>query len=408
MRKVLLCCKKIAVVLIILLCSKLIWELNMFPANTHSSTIPSESIQEKIKANYKPDQTKFLIYSCSKDCKDLDCFKVQEISTSICGGLGDRFKGISAAFLWSILTKRTFLIQITEPCLLQESLEPNIISWQNGLDQLIEKVNKRQITSVRVEFKANSMKHKIIENNVYQSDKDMKKLNFLTYMAHYDAILFRSNMDISSYLFKNRIHEKRINELGLSRQQITLASSFNTIYQMLFKLKPRLQSQFDAFIKSAKPDPKAKLICAQIRLGGLRNYSDPIRMSPKQVKQIWTFIKQNFSSATSGHKIFVTSDNSKIVEQAKSIFGTNNVVTTHGIITHIDQKRNISKTKDANQCDVYDKTFLDFHLLGRGCDMAVVSRSGFGRLGVYNRNSSFSNIFIYKKVNEKYMFESVF
>jgi hypothetical protein len=47
----------------------------------------------------------------------------------LCGGWGDRQKGIISTFLIAILTSRVFVIDIDKPCKLDNILLPNIYNW---------------------------------------------------------------------------------------------------------------------------------------------------------------------------------------------------------------------------------------------------------------------------------------
>ena len=46
-----------------------------------------------------------------------------------------------------------------------------------------------------------------------------------------------------------------------------------------------------------------------------------------------------------------------------------------------------------------EKTFLDFHML-QNCDMAIISESGFGKLGVWNRLDPNKNLVTINKKQE--------
>jgi hypothetical protein len=405
--------KNVKILSFLLLITSLMLCKNLFDINDGKTIWQETSIEKMAPAkslfsNYQPDEKKYLIYSCTSSCQNVSCFRWPGRIVDVCGGLGDRLKGIMSGFLWSILTNRTFLIQSTKPFLLQESLESNVIAWHDGIDQVIEKVNNRSLTSARIQFSAQSYKHYAID---YQTRKriKIKFFNLLTFRANADVIILKSNVDISEYIIENEFYTRRILELGiLNKDQLILSKTFHTLYNLLFKMTPRLQAKFDSFINPIRSNPKTRLICAQIRLGGkTNNIHDPVLMDSKLVKRIWEFVKTRFLSKTTDYKIFITSDNDRIYEEAKSKFGFDKVFTTNGTTLHLDQYRKYHRSERNQNIQIYDKTFLDFSMLGQ-CDMAIVSRSGFGRLGVYNRNKAFEDIFIFKKVNKTYVFQKLF
>ncbi len=41
-----------------------------------------------------------------------------------CGGWGDRLKGIMSSYAWALLTKRSFVIRITQPCQFDQLFVP--------------------------------------------------------------------------------------------------------------------------------------------------------------------------------------------------------------------------------------------------------------------------------------------
>ena len=69
------------------------------------------------------ESERFIMYRCD-----------QQKDKHECGGLGDRFKGILAAYLWSILDNRTLIIQINRPCNFVKLLEPNEIKWDKKVE----------------------------------------------------------------------------------------------------------------------------------------------------------------------------------------------------------------------------------------------------------------------------------
>lgn len=78
-------------------------------------------INEKIDAVLSTSD-RYIMYRCDR-----------ELDKNLCGGFGDRLKGILSAYLWSLLTNRTFLLRVTKPCNMVTLLEPNEVEWNREI-----------------------------------------------------------------------------------------------------------------------------------------------------------------------------------------------------------------------------------------------------------------------------------
>ena len=86
----------------------------------------NEYVEIDILSKYRridDDSERFVMFRCD-----------QQKDKNDCGGLGDRFKGILAAYLWSILDNRTLIVQINRPCNFVNLLEPNEIKWDKKVE----------------------------------------------------------------------------------------------------------------------------------------------------------------------------------------------------------------------------------------------------------------------------------
>ena len=88
------------------------------------------------------------------------------------------------------------------------------------------------------------------------------------------------------------------------------------------------------------------------------------------------------------YKIFVTTDDEDVEKEALEQFGSSQLVINSGDIIHIDRD-----VRNLNDCSKIEKTFLDFHCL-QNCDMAVISESGFGKLGLWNRKNPIQDLYL--------------
>jgi hypothetical protein len=332
------------------------------------------SCVEKKSKVFDSTKTKYLVFECKKP---------------ICGGWADRLKGIMSSFVWSLITNRTFLIVMSHPCDLKNMLEINEIHWNNTvecLDELeIEYLNKV----------SNSEFHKLLR---YQDIKE--------YKSSADVIIIHNNLDwIQSFSFNINLYQDII-RLGYTIDKFKLPYLFRDFYKKLFKLTPKLMNKYREFEKRAKPNNKTKLYCAQIRIGGKRPYVEFDKMFTERnnSRLYWQFMKNNFltNQSTKDYKIFITTDTQSVEEEAIVEFGADYVVHNSGLITHFDREKIISK----NNCERVERAILDFHSL-QLCDEVVISKSGFGILGILNRQDPIKNLYRFEKINNNYVFRKI-
>ena len=305
--------------------------------------------QVVIKTNKK---IKYLIYECVN---------------KHCSGWADRIKGIMTSYALSLLMDRKFLIRMTKPCQLEDYLIPNEIDWSpNNIPNL------------------NKMKHHYlsIDWRGYINESSFSKINFIEYYKQIDVIITQINMQLIKHLTINSKHHKRIQQLGYLVNEFNLEMLIYKWFNKLFKLNAQLETEYESLIKNLKPTSESKLICAQIRIFNYKESS--------MVKLFWKFIQNNFiKNNEQNYKIFVTSDKAYIIDESIKVFGAEHAFGLKNNSFHINyiQKR----------CDYTMKLILDFKLLSM-CDMAVVSHSGFGMVGLLNRvynQNSYQNLYVH-------------
>ena len=174
---------------------------------------------------------KYVVYECTNEI--------------LCGGWGDRLKGIMSAYAISLLTDRYLLIYHVKPCLLNHFFEPSIyfINKTINYDQASKKW--------------------------YLNNEDFRKslsyLNAFNLTSKY--ITIRNNLEWIEPLSKNEIYKEKIKELGYTEKNFKIQFLFKNWYSEIFKLNKRLNEKYLKFLKKAKPRNKTKLICAQVRIG---------------------------------------------------------------------------------------------------------------------------------------------
>ena len=98
-------------------------------------------------------------------------YVMYECTNSLCGGWGDRLKGIMSAYAWSLLTNRIFLINITNPCLLTTFFEPNEIQWNLEHYNLtnLKKEYYYKIDNLHFRQDLDNFNNYVIKNNIFLS-----------------------------------------------------------------------------------------------------------------------------------------------------------------------------------------------------------------------------------------------
>ena len=105
----------------------------------------------------------------------------------------------------------------------------------------------------------------------------------------------------------------------------------------------------------------------------------------------WKYIRENYIKPYEAYRIFITTDTRSVELDALKEFGADKVVTINGTYAHLDREANLEP-----DCSKVDKTFLDFHAL-QYCDRAVISQSGFGKLGLWNRPEPNKDLIMFSK-----------
>lgn len=297
-----------------------------------------------------------------------------------------------SAYAWSLLTNRQFRIYMSHPCNINKAIIPNSINWnskltRNGIDIQLDSGHSRSYLNYIDSF---DFKFKLINLNVlnYKSDKDI--------------LIIRNNFDWLDSFSMNKHLEDKISNIGYLPEKFKLVYLFKEWYEKLFKLTPILQIKYNSFLNESKPSNLTKIICAQVRIGGKRPHVkfDHVYNDIKVTQLFWNFIRENFIK-TLGHndyKIFITTDTESVENEAIQEFGNDRIFKIPGLFTHIDRESFLG-----DDCSRVEKTLLDFHFM-QNCDMGVISDSGFGKLGLWNRNEPIKDLYIFnnnefKKVN---------
>jgi hypothetical protein len=357
---------------------------------------------KKVNTDCKINETLIInnrIISNNKDsheefCENKNKYIRYECKRPFCGGWADRLRGLMSAYIWAIFTKREFLIDMDYPCSLSLMLEPNFVKWNKPIkcyDYFNNTIinQKEPFTSVRLD--------KVSNKNFYLLLRD---IDIFEYYKEANLITIRNNLDwIYAFSFNKHLNHS-IYEFGYKPSNFRLYYFFRKFYNNLFKLTPKLQESYEKFIKQAKPDNQTKLICAQVRIGGIRpNVAfDQQFTSRNNSKLFWKFIRENFLNINpkQKYKIFITTDTESVEEESIQEFGRNNVVKIDGPFVHIDRE----EVGNISDCSKIEKIILDFHAI-QLCDSVVISQSGFGRLGISNRIDPTKDLWRFETIIKK-------
>ncbi|KAL3852989.1 hypothetical protein ACJMK2_016586 [Sinanodonta woodiana] len=277
------------------------------------------------------NKDKYLIYHCS----------------FVCGGWGDRIKGIVTSYLLSVISNRTFGINITFPCQLNQLLIPNLVNWDFTL-------RKNDLFSVYdLDYIGN---HVEIQENIENVDFSQNKES---------VIYVRINQDWIDQLRKHIVLRTKV---PLMESEL-YSDVIRIIYFALFKPSNKLRANIEHFIKNNVADKK--LACFHARTGVGEN----TRYNIDEFESVWSFLSEFNNSGE--YKIFVTSDNKYITKLAGSRFGSNLVKIDHEA-THIDMD---------GSCDGFLAALSDHGILMR-CDALVLTASGFSYQAAHLRQTS--------------------
>ena len=97
--------------------------------------------------------------------------------------------------------------------------------------------------------------------------RQLQRIDLFNLKRTKQLLILHSNRNYFETIAKNPLYTKKLVELGFDPDHLDLPYTFRTLYNRLFKLSPHMQRKYDEFLKIARPTPKTKLICAQIRIG---------------------------------------------------------------------------------------------------------------------------------------------
>ncbi|XP_045209771.2 uncharacterized protein LOC123561459 isoform X2 [Mercenaria mercenaria] len=304
----------------------------------------------------------FLIYKCNK---------------SLCGGWGDREKGIVSSFLLALLTNRTFAIYMNKPCDIENFIEPFIYDWTKC---------KRFLDTILI---SNVSEEKHVSGN-RRFYHDIPEIDFENLWTLQAVVMYMNAYEPVMSGIKRHKNAKSQMEWILNK---TNPEIVHLVLHTLFKPKQRLMEHLTYYIKDITHG--RQLVCGHIRKG--KNPSIPgdnnLPKGPPKHKTIFSFLKQYKDSTK--YVIYIATDSEDVRYDAVSKF--RNVVNVNRTIVHVDRLGGSEKTTDV--CEGLYTVLFEQQILSL-CDKLLLTRSNFGTIAAYMRGVS-KDLFLYQTETDK-------
>lgn len=294
----------------------------------------------------KVQNDKFMIYKCS--------------GGGLCGGWGDRLRGLYSVYLLSLLQNRTFGLDMKKPCSIEKFIQPAVLNWT---------VQKKNINGKRAG-------HLTILD---RKSPPLTLLQILTQVPTADVVSITFNED---YLDAFKSH-KHILEMTPNISELPTVDIARSIYHGLFRYEHSFEKEIKHFFDVAFTG--FHLIGVHIRV-------DKTRLQERDLETIWKFLDQ-FRSKDK-YKVFIASDTQSVKDKARSLFPTQ-YIGLPGTIIHTDTRL----LRSANACDGLKLSLFDHAILVRS-QILLLTPSGFGIEAARARHTS-DNLFCYIKKERK-------
>ena len=254
---------------------------------------------------------KYLIYDCS--------------SGYDCGGYGNRIHGITALLILAMLTKRVFLIQMTNPTDINTFLQPNAIQWNYTLPEELKSYN---INLYR-------------KKNFYSNFRTLE--NALLGNDEYDVLRVRINSGLFFILVAMSDHmtDNMISTFIL-KTQYDLVLLYGCAYNYLFKYQPTVIQSINS-LKTELGLETGKYVALHVRSfideGWILNPFN-LKFPFKPMFECALMAANSLSRKMNASKvpIFFTTDHPSIIEFAKDNYN-DVLVFSRAPMFHIDHTK---------------------------------------------------------------------
>ena len=306
------------------------------------------------------DRLNFLVFKCMKK--------------EICGGWGDRQKGIISTYLLSLLTNRTFAIHFTSPCKLTEFLQPNSCTWTKCYNYIVS-VPHSKTKTIKMMFDGKTSMSAIKKFQDSLETIDLKK------PFEKNVVFIRTNQIWNEHILAHPKAKERI-PWAVGK---TIAEVSSLVLDRLFRPKAFLQEEMARFVRNVS---HRQMVCSHIRIG--RNptipLDDMLKYGSPNVTYVLEFLHR--FEDPSKYVLYVATDSEKIRNNVKKKFV--NSITIDMPVIHVDR---YAKVQDGVACNGLFTALLEQYILSR-CDTLLLTRSNFGAMAAY-MSIKVQDLFIY-------------
>ncbi|KAL3851948.1 hypothetical protein ACJMK2_015638 [Sinanodonta woodiana] len=269
-----------------------------------------------------------------------------------CGRWTDLQKGIVTVYLLSLLSNRTFNIEITYPCSLEKFLQPNTVQWQIQHEK-IQHLTFQNFDMLN-DHSGNLFYHREIQCG------DFSKW-FKT-----DVVYLQTN---ESYVGSIRRHP-HIAELIPWLHTMPLGTAYSYVMKTLFKLSSETEKSISSYFTNHIG--KHMLICTQIGEKSFVSVIDP------RYSGIWTFFDQYKDESKYRFYISAVSNDTKSFALSRY---QKQFVDSPG------------QVEGQDSCAGFEKTIVEEYILSK-CDVLLVTRSSLGIIAAFVRGTN-KDLFCY-------------
>ena len=290
------------------------------------------------------------------------------------------YKGIMSLYALSLFTERQLIINMTTPCTFTQMFLPNQVNW-NPNEYKLDGKKLHMSCLDRIDCM------RTFDDIIDAASKEELDNDILTVTV---------NNDWLTYFSQNHKFKERIEKLGYSTEKFKLVHLFKEWFSKLFKFSPSYQTEYDSL--KQKLSQGTELICAQIRIGGPK-YSEWQFNAYNVTKVFFQFVRDKFLKdlKPGAWKLLVLTEMEEVQNETVAEFGLENMFLIPGEFSHMDHLSNLG-----NDCSKIQKSILEFSFM-QHCDKTVVSFSGFGKLGVWNRELPVKDTFVFEENEFKEM-----
>ncbi|CAL1544411.1 unnamed protein product, partial [Lymnaea stagnalis] len=286
-------------------------------------------------------------------------------SSKLCGGWGDRQRGITSLYLLARLAGRQFKIIMSTPCDLSRFYVPSKVDWLVTGNELVTSSS-------------------IVVNDIFdQGVVSRVASGDFNEQFPQEVIYVQSNSDYYDKLRKNSIYSTLLNQWGgLVRRKARFTWAWRDLMKPSPLLLTHLERIMDPKIRPIYDLGNSPLICGHVRMG--KNPTIPMDealsfFTLNDLPLLYDFLQGKDKNRDAF--FFVASDFEQVRGKSRERFG-DRLIDYGGKIIHIDRQRG-----DRKACAGFEVALMDQLVLSL-CDVLVICKSGFSKYASYLSNTS--------------------